>query len=47
MGLVKGWGNPEALAKQMYQNNPEFKKFVDENNGLSNKELSNKYNIPL
>lgn len=41
------FGNPELMAQQMYQSNPEFRKFVDENKGMTNKELSEKYNIPL
>ena len=40
-------GNPEGLFKKMYENNPEFKKFVDENKDLSAEEIAKKYGIPI
>lgn len=40
-------GNPEEIYKQMYENNPQFKQFVDENKDLTTEQLSQKYGIPL
>lgn len=40
-------GNPETIANQMYQTNPQFKKFVDENKNLPLEQLAQKFNIPL
>lgn len=39
--------NPEELYKQMYENNPEFKKFIDDNKGLSVEQIAEKYGIPI
>ena len=40
-------GDPEEIYKKMYQNSPEFRKFVDENKDLSSEQLAQKYGIPL
>lgn len=40
-------GNPEAIYNEMYNSNPQFKQFVDENKGLSMQDIARKYGIPL
>lgn len=40
-------GNPEAIYNQLYQTNPQFKRFIDENQGLTNEQIAQKYGIPL
>lgn len=40
-------GNPEFIYNQLYNSNPEFKNFIDENKGLTNEQIAQKYGIPL
>lgn len=40
-------GNPEAIFQQMYERNPQFKRFIDENKGLPIEDIARKYGIPL
>lgn len=40
-------GNPEAIYNQLYQNNPKFKQFIDENKDKSLEQIALEYNIPL
>lgn len=47
MNMVRGLGNPEVAFQQMYQSNPQFKKFVDENKDSTPQEIAKKYGIPL
>ena len=47
--MAKGIINndPDAIYNEMYRSNPEFKKFIDENQGMSMEDIALKYNIPL
>lgn len=40
-------GNPEQIAQQMMQNNPQFRKFVEANRGKTPQQVANKYGIDL
>lgn len=40
-------GDPETIANQLYQTNPQFKQFVNDNKNLSLEQLAQKFNIPL
>ena len=39
--------NPEMIYQQMYNSNPQFRQFMDENKGLSIEEIAKKYGIPI
>ena len=39
--------NPEALFNQMYNSNPQFKSFIDDNRDLSIQDIAQKYGIPI
>lgn len=38
---------PEAIFNQMYQSNPEFKQFVDNNQGKSMEQIARENNIRI
>ncbi len=40
-------GNPEAIFQSMYERDPQFKQFIDENKGMSVEDIARKYGIPL
>ena len=40
-------GNPEQIAQQMMQNNPQFRQFVEANRGKTPQQVANKYGIDL
>ena len=37
--------NPQAMAEQMYNNNPQFRQFVDANKGKSLDDIGKAYGI--
>lgn len=39
--------NPDLVMKQMMNNNPQFKAFVEQNKGLSANQIAQKYNIDI
>lgn len=47
MQIFNNVNDPETLYKQMYENNPEFKKFVEETKGMSIEDIAKKYNISI
>ena len=38
---------PEAIFNEMYQSNPQFKKFIDDNKGKTPEQIARENNIPL
>ena len=40
-------GNPEQIAQQMMQNNPQFRKFVEANKGKSPQQVAQENGIDL
>lgn len=38
---------PEAIFNQMYQSNPEFRKFVETNKGKSMEQIATEHNIRI
>lgn len=38
---------PEAIFNQMYQTNPEFKTFIDSNQGKSPEQIAKEHNIQI
>lgn len=40
-------GNPEQIARQMMQNNPQFRQFVEQNNGKTPEQVAKEHGIDL
>lgn len=40
-------GNPEQIAQQMMQNNPQFRKFVEANRGKTPEQVAREYGVDL
>lgn len=40
-------GNGEELFNQMMSSNPQFKRFVEENQGLTQEQMAQKYGIKM
>lgn len=40
-------GNPEQIAQQMMQNNPQFRKFIEENKGKTPEQVAREHGIDL
>ena len=40
-------GNPEQIAQQMMQNNPQFRQFVEANKGKTPEQVAREYGIDL
>ena len=40
-------GNPDQIAMQMMQNNPQFRKFVESNKGKTPEQIAKEYGIDL
>lgn len=40
-------GNPEQIAQQMMQNNPQFRKFVEANKGKTPEQVAREYGVDL
>ena len=40
-------GNPEAMFRQMMQNNPQFAQFVQENSGRTPEQIAQAYGIDV
>ena len=40
-------GNPEMIAQQMMQSNPQFRQFVEANKGKSPEQVAKEYGIDL
>lgn len=40
-------GNPEAMFKQMIQNNPQFKQFVEQNKGKTPDQIASENGLDL
>lgn len=47
MQIINNINDPEALYKQMYESNPEFKKFIDDTKGMSVEDIAKKYNVTI
>lgn len=45
MMFVKGFNNPQDAVNQLCQTNPQFRKFLEDNKGLSNEQIAQKYGI--
>lgn len=46
MHMLKS-GNPEQVAQQMMQNNPQFRQFVEANKGKTPEQVAKEYGIDL
>lgn len=40
-------GNPEQIAQQMMQNNPQFRQFVEQNKGKTPEQVAREYGVDL
>lgn len=40
-------GNPEQIAQQMMQNNPQFRQFVEANKGKTPEQVAREYGVDL
>lgn len=40
-------GNPEQIAQQMMQNNPQFRQFVEQNKGKTPEQVAKEHGIDL
>lgn len=40
-------GNPEMIAQQMMQNNPQFRQFVEQNKGKTPEQVAREYGVDL
>lgn len=40
-------GNPEQIARQMMQNNPQFRQFVEQNKGKTPEQVAQEHGIDL
>lgn len=40
-------GNPEQIARQMMQNNPQFRQFVEANKGKTPEQVAREYGVDL
>lgn len=40
-------GNPEQIAQQMMQNNPQFRQFVEQNKGKTPEQVAKEYGVDL
>lgn len=40
-------GNPEQIAQQMMQNNPQFRQFVEQNKGKTPEQVAREHGIDL
>lgn len=40
-------GNGEDIYNEMFNGNPQFRKFVEENRGLTNEQMAKKYGISI
>ena len=40
-------GNPEQIARQMMQNNPQFRQFVEANKGKTPEQVAQEYGVDL
>lgn len=40
-------GNPDAIVQQMMQNNPQFRKFMEDNKGKSPEQIASEHGINL
>lgn len=40
-------GNPEQIAQQMMQSNPQFRQFVEQNKGKTPEQVAKEYGIDL
>lgn len=41
------FGNPEQIAQQMMQNNPQFRQFVEANKGKTPEQVAKEYGVDL
>ena len=46
MRMVKS-GNPEQIAQQMMQNNPQFRQFVEANKGKTPEQVAREHGVDL
>lgn len=46
MRMLKS-GNPEQIAQQMMQNNPQFRQFVEQNKGKTPEQVAREYGVDL
>lgn len=46
MRMLKS-GNPEQIAQQMMQSNPQFRQFVEQNKGKTPEQVAREYGIDL
>lgn len=44
--MLKG-GNPEQIARQMMQSNPQFRQFVEQNKGKTPEQVAQEHGIDL
>ena len=49
IGFLSGLkqGNPNAIMNQLMQNNPQFRSFVQQNQGLNAGQIAQKYGIDI
>lgn len=47
MMMVLRSGNPEQIAQQMMQSNPQFRQFVEANKGKTPQQVAKEYGIDL
>lgn len=40
-------GNPEQIARQMMQNNPQFRQFVEANKGKTPEQVAREYGVDI
>lgn len=40
-------GNPEQIAQQMMQNNPQFRRFVEQNKGKTPEQVAREYGVDI
>lgn len=40
-------GNPEQIAQQMMQNNPQFRQFIEANKGKTPEQVAREYGVDL